>query len=81
MLENDTNTFILGLDDTATVDIDLVVKINGVPCQRLADHPAPDMFPASVRALQFACPPQAVVSGHNTFVVAPLTDAPAVQII
>ncbi|MEJ6731193.1 MAG: hypothetical protein QNK90_03815 [Opitutaceae bacterium] len=81
VLENDTNTFILGLDDTATVDVDLVVKINGVPCQRLADHPAPDMFPASVRALQFACPPQAVVSGHNTFVVAPLTDAPAVQII
>jgi hypothetical protein len=81
LLENDTNTFILGLDETASVDADLVVTINGVPCQRLADHPAPEMFPASGRALQFTCPPQAVVSGHNTFVVAPVTDAPAVQII
>ena len=80
--ENGTTTLILGLDEAAAFDAPLVVTINGVPCPRLDDHPAPELFPSSVRALQFACPTTAVVSGHNTLVVAPLSDdGPAARII
>jgi hypothetical protein len=80
-VEGSTATLILGLDAEALGEGELHVTLNGVPCQRLADHPEPGMFPSTVRALQFACPTEVVVGGHNTVVVAPLAKSSATQII
>jgi len=41
--------------------------LNGRPCAPAADHPSPEKYPGTARAVQWECPVDALTPGYNDF--------------
>lgn len=62
--------FIAGLSQRDGVsDAAFAATVNGAACENLPGLDNPAQFPGAVRAIQFACPPEAMRDGYNQFVV------------
>lgn len=59
-------TFLAGLAEGEGVgEAAFDVTFNGQPCSVAEDHAEPAQFPGAVRAVQFACPLDAIKDGYN----------------
>jgi hypothetical protein len=74
--------FLLGLSERDGVGkAGFDVSVNGRPCMPVADHADASRFPGVKRAVQFACPPTALKTGANEFLVRQRRDAPVQQAV
>ncbi len=60
--------FLLGLAARDGLDRAVVnATLNGRPCAPAADHPVPEKYPGTARAVQWECPVDALTPGYNDF--------------
>ena len=74
--------FVAGLAaKDAVADAKFETRINGVPCESLADLDNPGQFPGAARTVQFQCPVDSLKDGFNSVAIRQAGTGPDQQIV